>query len=39
VGVRPPLPAPTKFKSKSNKMSKLNAIIGLGVVSLISIIE
>ena len=39
VGVRPPLPAPKKTKSKSNKMSKVDAILGLGVVSVISIIE
>jgi hypothetical protein len=32
VGVRPPLPAPTKLKNKPNKMSKLGAIPSLGGV-------
>ena len=39
VGVRPPLPAPHKFKNKPNQMSKMAAILGLGGVSVTSIIE
>jgi hypothetical protein len=39
VGVRPPLPAPIKLKNKPNKMSKIDVILGLGGVSVISVIE